>query len=59
MFVTATLQYIISDTKPEPDSDTDDTQPKSSLGHEELFEMILDEDPVPIIMSEPEASYLT
>jgi hypothetical protein len=29
----------------------------SSPGHGELFEMILDEDPVPIIMSEPEASF--
>ncbi|XP_021933268.1 gastrula zinc finger protein XlCGF49.1-like isoform X2 [Zootermopsis nevadensis] len=47
-------EYITGDIKPEFDSDSDDTQLMPSPGHGELFEMILDEDPVPIIMSEPE-----
>lgn len=49
------LQFITSDIKPQPDSDNDDT-PLPSLGHGELFEMILDENPACIITNQPEAS---
>jgi hypothetical protein len=42
--------------KPEFDTDADDTQAVSSPGHGELFEMVLNEHPLPIIMSEQEAS---
>jgi hypothetical protein len=55
MFVVIALQFITSDIKPQPDSDNDDT-PLPSLGHSELFEMILDENPAPIVSNQPEAS---
>jgi hypothetical protein len=49
-------QYITSDIKPEPESDSDDSQPLPVLGHGELLETILDEDPATVIMDTPEAS---
>jgi len=50
------LQYITSDIKPEPESDSDDSQPLPALGHGELLETILDEDPAAVITDTPEAS---
>jgi hypothetical protein len=55
MFVVIALQFITSDIKPQPVSDDDDTL-LPSLGHGELFEMILDENPAPIITNQSEAS---
>ncbi|XP_023723526.1 gastrula zinc finger protein XlCGF7.1 isoform X2 [Cryptotermes secundus] len=45
-------EFITSDIKPQPDSDDD--APLPSLGHGELFEMILDESPASIITDQPE-----
>jgi hypothetical protein len=56
MSVGIALQFITSDIKPQPDSDNDDV-PLPSLGHEELFEMILDENPASIITDQTEASF--
>jgi hypothetical protein len=50
------LQYITSDIKPQPESDSDDSQPLPAVGHGELLETILDEDPATIITDMPEAS---
>lgn len=52
------LQYITSDIKPELESDSDDSQPLPALGHGELLETILDEDPATVITDTPEASVM-
>jgi hypothetical protein len=50
------LQFITSDIKPQPESDSDDSQSLPALGHGELLETILDEDPASVITDMPEAS---
>jgi hypothetical protein len=56
MFIGIALQLITSDIKTQPESDDDDDAPLPSLGHGELFEMILDENPASMITDQTEAS---